>query len=61
MIATTENSDASEKFNAVELLRKISVHINGGGGGRPTFAQGGGSNPEGLTTALDAARDIIGV
>ena len=61
MIATTENSDASEKFNAVELLRKISVHINGGGGGRPTFAQGGGSNPEGLPTALDAARDIIGV
>ena len=61
MIATTENSDASEKFNAVELLRKISVHINGGGGGRPTFAQGGGSKPEGLPTALDAARDIIGV
>ena len=61
MIATTENSDASERFNAVELLRKISVHINGGGGGRPTFAQGGGSNPEGLPTALDAARDIIGV
>ena len=61
MVATTENSSASEKFNAVEILRGISSHIRGGGGGRPTFAQGGGSNPDGLPDALDAARQLIGV
>ena len=61
MVATTENSPASEKFNAVEILRGISSHIRGGGGGRPTFAQGGGSNPDGLPDALDAARQLIGV
>jgi len=61
MIATTENSVASETYNAAEILRGISSHINGGGGGRPTFAQGGGSNPDGLPAALDAAREIIGV
>jgi alanyl-tRNA synthetase len=61
MIATTENSVASEAYNAAEILRGISSHINGGGGGRPTFAQGGGSNPDGLPAALDAAREIIGV
>ena len=61
MVATTENSSASEKFNAVEILRGISSHIRGGGGGRPTFAQGGGSHPDGLPDALDAARQLIGV
>ena len=60
MVATTEDTPASEKFNAVEILRAISSHINGGGGGRPTFAQGGGSNPDGLPMALDAAREFIG-
>ena len=61
MVATTENTIASEKFNAVEILRGISSHIKGGGGGRPTFAQGGGSNPDGLPAALEAAKKLIGV
>ena len=60
MVATTEGTVASEKFNAVDILRAISSHINGGGGGRPTFAQGGGSNPDGLPDALDAAKELIG-
>lgn len=61
MVATTEESAASEKFNAVDILRGISSHIRGGGGGRPTFAQGGGSNPDGLPDALEAAKQLIGV
>ena len=61
MIATTEGTAASDRFNAVEILRSISSHINGGGGGRPTFAQGGGSNPDGLPAALDAAKKLIDV
>ena len=61
MVATTEGTIASEKYNAVDILRGISSHINGGGGGRPTFAQGGGSNPDGLAEALEAAKQLIGV
>jgi alanyl-tRNA synthetase len=59
MIATTEDTIASERYNAVDLLREISPLISGGGGGRPTFAQGGGSNPDGLDDALNEAKNIL--
>jgi len=61
IVATTENTKASEKYNSVEILNAISSHINGGGGGRPTFAQGGGSNPEGIPAALEAAKKMLDV
>ena len=61
MIGVTENTIASERYHAVDLLRSISSHIRGGGGGRPTFAQGGGSHAEGLSDALQAARDELGL
>jgi len=61
IVATTENTKASEMYDSVQILNSISSHINGGGGGRPTFAQGGGSNPEGIPAALDAARKLLGI
>ena len=61
MIGVTESTIASERYNAVDLLRSISSHIRGGGGGRPTFAQGGGSHAEGLNDALNAAREQLGL
>ena len=61
MVGITDGTVASERYNAVDLLRSISPHINGGGGGRPTFAQGGGSNADGLPDALQAAREMLGL
>ena len=59
MVATTEDSIASERYNAVDILRSIIPHIKGGGGGRPTMAQGGGSDASGLDAALDAAKELL--
>jgi alanyl-tRNA synthetase len=59
IVAITEDSTAASCHDAVEILNAISGHIGGGGGGRPTFAQGGGSNGEGLPDALSAARQHL--
>jgi alanyl-tRNA synthetase len=34
--------------------------VDGGGGGRPDFAQAGGKNPAGLDDALRAAYELLG-
>ena len=61
IVALTEGTIAADNHNAVEILNSIASHIGGGGGGRPTFAQGGGSNADGLGSALDAARSLLGL
>ena len=61
IVASTEGTIAAEKHDANEILGAIAGHINGGGGGRPTMAQGGGSNSEGIPDALEAARNLLGL
>jgi len=59
LVAVTENSVASKKYDASKILEVIAKHIEGGGGGRPTFAQGGGANSEGIPNALSAAKTLV--
>ena len=59
LVAITENTIAAERHDANVLLKAISHHITGGGGGRPTFAQGGGSKPDGIPAALEQARSEL--
>jgi len=61
IVASTEDTIAAEMHDANKILKAIASHINGGGGGRPTMAQGGGSNPDGIPAALEAARKLLGL
>jgi len=45
--------------NAGEVVREVSPIIGGGGGGKPNFAQGGGTKPEKLEDAVKAAEKLI--
>ncbi|MCL2756793.1 MAG: alanine--tRNA ligase [Coriobacteriia bacterium] len=46
-------------FNAGAVIKQIAPLIAGGGGGRPTMAQAGGSDAQGLDRALEAARQML--
>jgi alanyl-tRNA synthetase len=41
------------------VLKHVSRYIQGGGGGNPGLAQGGGKNPAGVAEALTAARELV--
>ena len=46
-------------LDATQLVRELGKHIGGGGGGRPTLAEAGGKNPNGLREALEAGRRAV--
>jgi alanyl-tRNA synthetase len=45
-------ADATAKVKAGELVNFVAQQVGGKGGGRPDMAQAGGTQPEGLATAL---------
>jgi alanyl-tRNA synthetase len=57
VIAVTK--DLTERIKANELITEIASVIGGGGGGRPDFAQAGGSKPKKLDQALKKSYSIL--
>ena len=53
------SKDLTDKYQADKILNHITTQIGGKGGGRADMAQGGGTEPEKLTKALDSVKDII--
>ncbi|MEL6123079.1 MAG: DHHA1 domain-containing protein, partial [Bacteroidota bacterium] len=49
----------SDHLDASKMIKQISRYIQGGGGGQPFFATAGGKNPEGLSDAVQALRELI--
>jgi alanyl-tRNA synthetase len=45
--------------NANEIVQTVASIIGGGGGGKPNFAQGGGTKPEKLEDAVKKAEETI--
>ena len=52
--------DLTEKYSAIDLVKKASQAVGGqGGGGRPDMAQAGGPNGEKIAEAIEAVKKAI--
>ncbi len=60
-IICSVTKNLTEKVKAGEIIKFICEKIDGKGGGKPEFAQGGGKNPEMLDQALEEVEKIISV
>ena len=55
--AVTKN--LTDKYQAGAILNHVASQIGGKGGGRADMAQGGGTEPEKLSKALNSVKDLI--
>jgi alanyl-tRNA synthetase len=52
-------ADTTSKLKAGELVNFVAQQVGGKGGGRPDMAHAGGTQPENLTSALNAVHDWV--
>jgi alanyl-tRNA synthetase len=58
-VAAGVTKDLIGKVKAGDLVRDLTAKIGGKGGGRPDFAQGGGTDANALPSALDAVKASV--
>jgi alanyl-tRNA synthetase len=58
-VMVSEKLVGVKNLNASTIIREISGHIQGGGGGQPFFATAGGKNPAGINDAVESAVKFV--
>ncbi len=53
------SDDLTSKVRAGDIIREIAPIVGGRGGGKPDMAEGGGTEPDRLNDAIDAAYGVI--
>jgi alanyl-tRNA synthetase len=59
-LALAVTPDLKDRLRAGDLVREISAVVGGKGGGRPDFAQGGGSDAAKLDAAIERLYALVG-
>lgn len=59
MLVAVSDQGVKNGLKAGDIIKQLAPAINGGGGGRPTMAQAGGSNPAGIDEAIQQAAKIL--
>ena len=58
-LAAGVTKDNTDRIRAGDVIKPVAEQVGGKGGGRPDFAQAGGSNPEALDAALASVPDWV--
>ncbi len=59
LVVNLDRSAVDQGADAVAIVKEAAKKIGGAGGGRPTLAEAGGKNPEGLAEAYEVGRSEI--
>jgi alanyl-tRNA synthetase len=58
-LALGVTKDLTDRYRAGDLIREIAIVVGGKGGGRPDFAQAGGSDPSKIDDAFERLDALI--
>ncbi|MEP6788178.1 MAG: DHHA1 domain-containing protein, partial [Acidobacteriota bacterium] len=53
------SDDLTARVKAGDIIREIAPIVGGRGGGKPDMAEGGGTEPDKLSEAIDASYAVI--
>ncbi len=59
LVVNFDEALVARGLDAVQVVQELGRHIGGGGGGKPTLAEAGGKNPDGIANALAAAKELV--
>jgi alanyl-tRNA synthetase len=59
LVVNLDESLVARGLDAAKLVRDLGRSIGGGGGGKPTLAEAGGKNPDGVAEALAAGKQAV--
>ncbi len=59
LMAAGTDEAVARGFDAKQVIQAMGPAVGGGGGGKPTMAQAGGKNPDGIEDALEIARNML--
>lgn len=60
MVAAGNDAAVEAGFHAGNVIKAIAPEIQGGGGGKPSMAQAGGKNADGIPAAIEKAKELLG-
>jgi alanyl-tRNA synthetase len=58
-LALGVTKDLTDRYRAGDMIREIAIVIGGKGGGRPDFAQAGGSDPSKIDDAFERLDELV--